>query len=71
MTIKWDNGIRWVQPDPTEDECDICGFHAKHNNGVIILCADGIFRCKVCRGEGKFQWTPASQQPKPEVEVTP
>lgn len=66
MTVKWDNAIQWVRPDPPDDECDICGYRAKHNNGVIIQCADGILRCKVCRGEGKFPRKTIAPQPAKE-----
>lgn len=65
MTVNWDNGIHWMPTtEPEYDECDICEFRAKHNNGVIILCADGIYRCKVCRGESKFP----RRAPKPQEE---
>lgn len=37
--------------------CDVCGY--KHprpdTSGIVIECADGIYRCKVCRGDSKFQ----------------
>lgn len=32
--------------------CDICGYcHDKPDHyGIVVVCADGILRCKVCRG---------------------
>ena len=36
--------------------CDICGYtYDKHDvYAIVIECADGLCRCKVCRGAAKF-----------------
>lgn len=38
------------------ETCDICGYwHPKPDNyAIVIRCGDGLYRCKVCRGAGKF-----------------
>lgn len=48
----------WFKEQKQEDNliCDICGYqHDKPDKwGIVVTCADGVLRCKVCRGDGKF-----------------
>lgn len=35
--------------------CDVCGYQSPTKDyGTVIECADGVIRCKVCRGVGKW-----------------
>lgn len=48
----------WFKEKKQEDNltCDICGY--KHGTpdkwSIVIEDKDGVQRCKVCRGDGKF-----------------
>lgn len=46
----------WPIKPGGNDACDICGYiHDKEDiYGIVIECDDGVYRCKVCRGAGKY-----------------
>lgn len=49
----------WYKDKTVEDNlvCDICGYRHKNPDqyAIVIECKDGVNRCKVCRGAGKFK----------------
>lgn len=49
----------WFKEKKVDDNltCDVCGY--KHDTpdkwGIVVEGKDGLRRCKVCRGAGKFK----------------
>jgi hypothetical protein len=62
--------VRLRQPEPLPKAdgnltCDICQYvHPTPDSyGIVIECADGVIRCKVCRGINK--WGASESCPSP------
>lgn len=51
--------------------CDICEYiHPKPDKyGIVIECADGVLRCKVCRGDRDIKRKRVKAEVKAEVKA--
>jgi ribosome-binding protein aMBF1 (putative translation factor) len=58
-----------MKPKP----CEICGYKAKKSLTVVQECADGVYRCHVCRETAMYgKYTPEREwlkDPKPQTTV--